>query len=114
MAGKYEAVAFEVLTNERVISVSDFFIGSANELIGVMGELQTLIIFAVLFGDEKHAGSRFLDYVGNATKNGKKVGVDVLIEREGIQVKNYNPYGELGKNQGINLRNSVSLNYFLD
>lgn len=114
MAGKYEAVAFEVLTNERVISVSDFFVGSANELIGVMGELQTLIIFAVLFGDEKHAGDRFLDYVGNATKNGKKVGVDVIVEGEGIQVKNYNPYGELGKNQGINLRNSVSLNYFLD
>ena len=111
MAGKYSNIAKRVMTTSGLIYKSDFFINSNNELIGVLGELQVLIVFQALTNDIPEQS--FIDYLGNAMKGGKKISIDVLVGGEGIQVKNYNTYGIKNVNEGFNLTKTVSLDYFL-
>ena len=87
---------------------------SGAELIGILGELQTLILFTAL---EKKVpnGKGFLDFVGNVkNKDGEKVGIDVILNGEGIQVKNYSTYGQEGLNEGFILSNELTLENFLE
>jgi hypothetical protein len=82
MAGSYSHIAKKVMTTPGLIYKSDFFINSDNELIGVLGELQVLIIFQALTNDIPKQS--FIDYLGNAMKGGKKISIDVLVGGEGI------------------------------
>lgn len=81
---------------------------SQKDVIGILGELQTMVILAVLC---PNTNPRFL---GHEKIDGKKVGVDVALESVGFQVKNYHMYGERDINQGINLGGDYTLNNFLD
>jgi hypothetical protein len=55
------------------------------------------------------------EFLGHATNNGVKVGVDVALEGIGFQVKNYNTYGsrETG-DEGINTKFDYTLKNFLE
>lgn len=110
LAGKYSDVALNVM-NSGLVSVEDFFVDSDSEVIGVLGEIQVLILFTALSGASPNSG--FLSFLATATQNSKKIGIDILLGKEGIQVKNYNTYGVAGVNEGINLREQVNLSTFL-
>lgn len=98
--------------NSSILAREDFFINSDAEVKGILGEVETLIIFTEL--TKKVPDGTFLDFLGNATKNGDKIGIDILLEGEGIQVKNYKTYGTEKINEGINLSETITLDGFLD
>lgn len=80
---------------------------SQQDVIGIFGELQTMVILAILCPGTKPS------FLGHEKIDGKKIGVDVALEAVGFQVKNYNMYGERGTDQGIHLRGDYTLNNFL-
>lgn len=73
---------------------------------GVLGELYTLVLFASLGLKDT------IDYVGDQMVEGKKIGIDAVLEGIGVQVKNYAPYR--GSSHGINLRSTLKLGTFLE
>jgi hypothetical protein len=80
---------------------------SQQDVIGIFGELQTMVILAILCPGTKPS------FLGHEKIGGKKIGVDVALETVGFQVKNYHMYGEKGTDQGIHLRGDYTLNNFL-
>lgn len=110
--------AKEVFSNE-VMKPEDFFADSYGQVVGILGEFSTLVLFGS-FKTFNGKGS-FPQYVGNLyrTVNGKsgKIDIDVLLENgAGIQVKNYHIYGNnKSKNSGIWLpRGRIKLNTLLN
>lgn len=80
---------------------------SQQDVIGILGELQTMVILAILRPGIKSS------FLGHEKIGGKKIGVDVALETVGFQVKNYHMYGERDIDQGIHLRGDYTLNNFL-
>lgn len=87
---------------------------AASNIKGVLGELYTMTVLLILTGDKSYS----IKYVGNNEfEPGKKIGVDVLFEGIGIQVKNYTPYrgGKgIAASHGINLSSKLKLGTFLE
>lgn len=111
VGGNTKNIAREVL-DSGIIERSDFFVDSASEIIGVLGEFQALVLFTALTPNY-HSNNSFISYVGNVLQQGKKIGIDMLLGGEGVQIKNYATYGKVGVNEGINLRESMTLDTFL-
>lgn len=78
----------------------------ASNVKGVLGELYAMVVFAELGFAPQHVGNEF-------TREGAKLGVDVVLGSIGIQVKNYKPY-QADDSHGINLRGQLTLGGFLD
>lgn len=78
----------------------------ASNVKGVLGELYAMVVFAELGFAPKHVGN-------DLTREGAKLGVDVVLGSIGIQVKNYKPY-QADNSHGINLRGQMTLGGFLD
>ena len=108
-------IAQEILGNGNpyhgLMGPEDFFVSSSSELIGILGEFQTMVLFATLDGDVSES---FLSFVGNQKLDSQKIGIDVVLHEQGIQVKNYNTYGVFGKNEGFNVHNTLTVDNFLN
>jgi hypothetical protein len=61
--------------------------GSYNDIVGILGELQGLVIIRCLIPNGVTYQSRFLGHELN--KKGQKIGIDLALENIGFQVKNY-------------------------
>lgn len=86
--------------------------GSYADIVGVLGELQTLVFLYSLGGKMDNIPS----FLGHAVNNKtQKVGVDVALRGIGFQVKNYSMYGSREtQDQGIQLSGDYTLKNFLD
>lgn len=86
--------------------------GSDNDIVGILGELQSLVFLGYL-GAKKSLAPRFLGHMTNEKE--EKIGIDVALENIGFQIKNYKVYGSREqKDEGINLNGEYKLNNFLD
>ena len=84
---------------------------SYGDIVGVLGEVQALA-FLQMLGVKNTVSPEFL---GHATSNKLKVGVDVALEGIGFQIKNYNTYGSSEtKDEGIMMKSKYTLKNFLD
>lgn len=102
-AGKYNNEAEKIISTK--FKPEDFFVESQAQFVGILGEVQTTIILAVLVGDTSK-----VSFFGNDLENSKKIGVDVALGNVGFQVKNYNiePW------EGIQLRETITMQNFLN
>ena len=94
--------AMEIMRKDSFVSAGT----SYGDIVGIFGELQSLVFLRSLNIDTR--------FVGHAKEEGKKIGIDLVLEGIGFQVKNYNTYGERGISEGIMLRNSYKLSNFLE
>lgn len=85
---------------------------SYSDIIGILGELQAMAFLQYL-GANQALAPRFLGHA--VDKNNRKVGVDIMLEGVGFQIKNYHTYGSrAGQDEGFQLSNSYKLSNFLD
>ena len=88
-----------------------FIASNANEIKGILGELQMLVILTVLGNGAK---ATYTGDMRNKLRNNAKIGIDALLGDIGFQVKNYSGYFAGDQVQGINLSHNWTLDYFLD
>lgn len=85
---------------------------SYGDIVGILGELQAMAFLQYL-GTKQIITPRFLGHA--VDKNNRKVGVDIMLEGVGFQIKNYHTYGSrAGKDEGFQLSNSYKLSNFLE
>ena len=87
-----------------------FIASNANEIKGILGELQMLVILTVLGNGTK---ATYTGDMRNKLRNNAKIGIDALLGDIGFQVKNYSGYFAGDQVQGINLSHNWTLDYFL-
>jgi hypothetical protein len=82
---------------------------SSADIIGILGELQSIAILRLITGDERKV--TFLGHEVN--KDGQKIGIDVALEEIGFQIKNYAIHGSDGS-KNIQLSGDYTLKNFLE
>ena len=83
--------------------------GSSNDVLGIFGELQGMIILRYLTGEKKK--QQFLGHV--LDEKNRKIGVDLALNEIGFQVKNYNTLKTSG-GEVFNLSGNYTLKNFLN
>ncbi len=106
-AGQYDYLVRRLMGDgvNSAFRVSDFFVENSAGIKGILGELQTAIIFSALTGQDA-------TFFGNTMEDGKKVGVDIALENIGFQVKNYKII-QSDKWEGFSLGQTMTLSLFL-
>lgn len=82
--------------------------GSSNDILGIFGELQGMIILRYLTGEKKR--QQFLGHV--LDEKNRKIGIDLALDEIGFQVKNYNTLKVSG-GEVFNLAGDYTLKNFL-
>lgn len=109
LAPKYKRIIMETMEDMKPKA---FIVHNENDVKGIFGELQLMVILNVI-GWRKRTAT-FTGHMQNLLAGSAKVGIDVLLDEAGFQVKNYTGYYKDNDLQGINLHHNWTLSYFLD
>lgn len=108
LAPRYKRIIMDTVEE---MGPSAFIAYNENDIKGIFGELQLLVILNVIGWRKKKA--KFTGHMRNNLAGSAKIGIDALLDEIGFQVKNYSGYYKDNDFQGINLHHNWTLSYFL-